>query len=129
VSIGFVSRRMALLSILVLGSSGLLFGAAKSGMLGKKELKSLIAGAKTAEQHRRIAGHYRAQAKALCEEAVEHEEMAAVYEKAPTLYEQKFPMSGTTAGHCRYFAEASRKAADEADALAVIHEEMAKSVK
>jgi hypothetical protein len=77
VSIGFVSRRMALLSILVLGSSGLLFGAAKSGMLGKKELKSLIAGAKTAEQHRRIAGHYRAQAKALCEEAVEHEEMAA----------------------------------------------------
>jgi hypothetical protein len=35
-------------------------------------------------------------------------------------------MSGQTAQHCKYFADAARKAAQESQELAKMHDEMAK---
>lgn len=54
-------------------------------------------------------------------EAAEHEELAKQYTNSPGVHEQKHPMSGKTAAHCKYFAQAARKAAAEDRALAVSH--------
>jgi acyl-CoA reductase-like NAD-dependent aldehyde dehydrogenase len=94
--------------------------------LTKKELKTAISGAKTPQEHRRIAAYYQAQANRMLAEAKEHDELAVVYAKSPNPHETKHPMSGATADHCKYFAEAARKAAQESKELAKLHEEMAK---
>ena len=52
------------------------------------------------------------QAKRLEAESQQHARMAAEFEKSPTMWEQKFPMSGRTAGHCRWLsAKLARQAA------------------
>ena len=56
------------------------------------------------------------QAKRLEAESGQHARMAAEFEKSPTIWEQKFPMSGRTAGHCRWL---SAKLARQAEALRV----------
>ena len=94
--------------------------------LTKTQLKSAIANAKTAEDHQRIATYYNEQADRMLAEAKEHEELAVVYAKSPNPHAVKHPMSGQTADHCKYFAEATRKAAQESKELAKLHNAMAK---
>lgn len=62
-------------------------------------------------------------------EALEHEELAKEYANNPGIHVMKHPMSGRTAAHCKYFAQAARKAATEDRALATAHEAMASNVK
>ncbi len=59
---------------------------------------------------------YLEQAKRLEAESQQHAPMAAEFEKPPTMWEQKFPMSGKTAGHCRWLSD---KLARQAAALRV----------
>jgi len=101
--------------------------AENSEKLSMKELKVLIATAKTPAEHRRIAAYYHHQANDLKAKAKDHEEMAAIYQKQPLSFEGKFPYGTVGYSHCRTFADLFAKQAKEAEALASFHEEMAKA--
>ena len=100
---------------------------ASAQVLNKTELKQLVGNAKTPEDHERIAKHFDAKATQLDAEAVEHEELAAEYTRNPNGHEQKHPMSGPTASHCKLFAAKFHEAAKQARQMAADHRAMAKS--
>lgn len=97
--------------------------------LSKKQLKDLVATAKTAADHRKLAEHYRAAAAKHEAEAKEHVELAAKYRANPTPNETKRPGAADTASHCLTFAEHCRKQAAIMSEMAAMHEEMAKNIK
>ena len=95
----------------------------KAGALTKKVLKAAITNAKTPEDHQRIAAYYQKQADNMLAEAKEHDELAALYAKSPNPLAVRV---GKSAEHCKYFAEYSRKAGQQDQELAKMHEAMAK---
>ncbi|MDQ1472453.1 MAG: hypothetical protein QOJ99_3933 [Bryobacterales bacterium] len=114
--------------LLVAVAAGLTFAVESAPTLTRAEAKALINKASTPEEHRQLAAYFNHKAEAMEVEAVEHEELAKEYTNHPNaLHETKHPMSGNTAGHCRYFAQAARKAAAEDRALATAHENMART--
>lgn len=98
-------------------------------ILSKKQLSELVATAKTAADHRKLAEHYRAAAAKHEAEAKEHVELAAKYRANPTASESKRPGAPDTASHCMTFAEHCRKQAAIMTEMAAMHEEMAKNMK
>ena len=104
--------------------------ASENQVITKKEFKTLLKTAKEPVEHRKIAAYYRQEAVRLTASAREHEELAEVYAKNP-----RFPAMeakhGTAfaqgAPHCKRWAELSAEQAKEAEALAAMHEEMAKA--
>lgn len=102
---------------------------ANAQVLGKAELKKLVATASTPQDHEKIAKHFDAKAAQYETDAKDHEELAAEYAASPTGHDQKHPMSGLTAEHCRYFAKEARRAAEEARKIAADHRQMAKPTK
>lgn len=104
-----------------------LVAADSSASLSKKELKTLIATAQTPADHRRIAAYYQQQATDLRRKAKDHEEMAGIYQKQPLPYEGKHAYGTVGFSHCRKFADLFIEQAKEADALASLHEDMAKA--
>ena len=100
-------------------------GSAQSEQhLSKKELRALIAGAKTKADHERLAVYYRSETEHLLAEAKEHEEMAEAYHRNPPMLASKHPMA-IGEGHCRYVAERLKEAADKTQALAAMHDKLA----
>lgn len=97
--------------------------------LSKKQLSELVATAKTAADHRKLAEHYRAEAAKHEAEAKEHVELAAKYKANPTINDLKRPGAPDTASHCLTFAEHCRKLAASMTEMAAMHEEMAKNSK
>lgn len=100
--------------------------AADKRSLSKKELKTLIATAKSPADHMKLARYFNEEADRLEAEAKEHEELAEEYRKNPSAISMKTPMSPNSAEHCLYFAKAARDAAKAARELASSHEAMAK---
>lgn len=98
------------------------------GMLKSKEVKALVANAKTPADHMKLARHFAAMAEKHEAEAKEHEALAEEYTRNPRLGSTKIPMAPNSAQHCKYFAEHCHKAAAEMRAMAAEHEEMAKSL-
>ncbi len=97
--------------------------ATETTPLRKKELKSAIQNAKTAQDHQRIAAYYQKEAGRMLAEAKEHDDLALLYGKSPN------PLAirvGKSAEHCKYFAKAAREAAQASKELAKMHDEMAK---
>lgn len=90
--------------------------------LTTKEVKALIASAKTAEDHHKLACYYRAEARDEAAKAKYHEEMGKLYENSSN---EKHDM----VGHCKAFANEARKAADSDNQLADEHEKMAEQAK
>ena len=107
-------------------TAGLALAAESTPTMSKAELKQLIAKGSTPEDHHRLAAYFTQKAETMDAEAVEHEDLAKEYANNPGIWAMKQPMSGKTAAHCKYFAQAARKAAAEDRALAAAHEEMAK---
>ena len=106
------------------------FAADSEKSLSKKEVKALIATAKTPAEHRRIASYYREQTVRLTANAKEHVAMAEEYAKNPTfaaMGTKQGASFGQGASHCRRWADLYNQQAKEAEALAVLHEDMAKS--
>lgn len=102
--------------------------AAQTGArLTKKELHGLMQTAKTKADHQKIAGHYKAEAGRLIDEAKEHEEMAEMYRKNPPYLAAKHPWA-IGEKHCRGIAERLRQAAEKAGALAAMHEAAAAKI-
>lgn len=104
-------------------------GQASGNILIKKQLADLVSTAKTAEDHRKLAAHYRAVAAKHEMEAKEHVALAAKYRANPTASESKRPGAPDTASHCLTYAEHCRKAAKTMSEMAALHEEMAKNMK
>jgi hypothetical protein len=96
-----------------------------SDLLTAKEVRELIANAKTPADHVRLQKHYLASAARYDAEAAEHTAEAAAYRKNPSFMDSKHPGNPGTASHCDRFAELSRAAAKEARDLAAAHEQMA----
>ena len=120
-----ITRHCDLLLMIAL-AAGLAFAAESTPTMSKAEAKELIAKASTSEEHHRLAAYFTQKAEKMDAEAAEHEELAKEYFNNPGIHAMKHPMSGQTAGHCKYFAQAARKAGAEDRALAAAHEEMAK---
>jgi hypothetical protein len=100
-------------------------GSAQSEkQLSKKELKALIAGAKTKADHGRLAAYYRSETERLVAEAKQHEEMADAYHTNPPILASKHPMA-IGEGHCRYVADRLKEAAIKMQALAAMHNKLA----
>ncbi len=97
--------------------------------LSKKQLADLVATAKSAADHQKLAEHYRAAAAKHEEEAKEHTALAAKYKANPNASEVKRPGDPDTAAHCLTYAEHCRKAAKSMSEMAAMHEEMAKKAK
>ena len=101
--------------------------AATEHRLTKKELKALLTTAKMAEDHEKIAAYYRAEAKRLRADAKEHKEWADIYAKAPAGSSMQQQGMSNGAPHCQKWADLENEEADEAEALAKSHGDMAKA--
>ncbi|MGD0775936.1 MAG: hypothetical protein ABSC05_24225 [Candidatus Solibacter sp.] len=117
---------VAALFTLFLGVTPHMNAADSKVRLTKKEVKTLVATAKTPEDHMKLARYFNQEADQLEAEAKEHDELAQEYRKNPNPMASKLPMSGRTAEHCAYFAKSTREAAKAARELAAAHEQMAK---
>ena len=121
----FLAAAMAVL-IGIGGQSAARAATPREPALSQKDLKSAIANAKTPQDHQRISAYYQKQADRMLAEAKDNDELTVVYAKSPNPSTTKHPMSGLTAEHCKYFADAARKAAQESKELAKLHADMAK---
>lgn len=92
--------------------------------LSKKEVKLLIANARTPEDHERLAAYFRAEGERLKAEQQEHREMLDAYLKNPTSH--PIPKWPTLGEHCRDLVFYYGRAAEQAFALANLHDQMAK---
>jgi hypothetical protein len=97
--------------------------------LSKKEVRALVANAKTPEDHLKLAQHFEAEAARMDAEAAEHEVLAKEYRRNPAPFAGKMPMSPRSAEHCDYFAKSAHDAARAARELAAEHREMAEEAK
>jgi hypothetical protein len=97
--------------------------------ISKTELKVLLKTAKAPADHQKIAAYYRQEAARLNQSAKEHGELAAIYKQTPPnpALESKHGSSVKGASHCNRWAELATEQAKEAEALAVLHEGMAKA--
>ena len=96
----------------------------------RKELGTLLKSAKEPADHLRIAAYYRQEAATLRQSAKQHTDLAAIYQEQHPFaaMESKHGNSfGQGSTHCRKFAELALAQAKEADALTVLHEDMAKA--
>ena len=96
-----------------------------SDLLPSKQVKALVATAKTPADHLKLSKHFNALAAKYEADATEHAEEAKAYRKNPTFMESKNPTGPGTVAHCDRFAELTRQAAKEARDLAAAHEHMA----
>lgn len=94
--------------------------------LNKKDLKVLIASARTSAEHQRIAAYYRSEAGRFHAMQQEHERELAEYLKNPWGYPAKYPNRGD---HCRDLAAYYAMAAQKALAKAEMHEELAQQAR
>jgi len=122
---------LSLLTIIALAFSTFVpvaMAAKDKQVLTKKELKVLLKTASEPADHQKIAEYYRQKALRLRADAKEHLEMAETYAKNPSLAtlesKQGVPLAG--ASHCRRWAQLDAEQAKEAEALAALHEDMAK---
>jgi hypothetical protein len=92
--------------------------------LGKQQLTTLIATAKTPAEHERIAKYYREKALDYLAQAKDHEAMVAAYKANSSLSTSKNQAS--TISHCEYFVQTFKALADNSQELAALHERMAK---
>jgi len=91
--------------------------------LTHKQLNDLIKNAKEPADHEKLAAYYRQEAARLKQEAQEHETAAKMY-GASGMTKSGVP---NAAPHCDTWAKLDTEAAKEAEALASMHEEMAKA--
>ena len=96
--------------------------------ISKRAMKEMIAGAKTAADHKAIADYYYAEAGKARAKAVEHDEMAGWYRKAGEGV-KKTPYAPGTIDHCERLVKDYNSAAEDLTALAKEHEAMAAKVK
>ena len=122
----------AALAIIVLALSSLVpvsMASNNTQVISKKEFKVLLRTAKEPLEHQKIAQYYRPEAQRLTASSKEHAELAEIYAKNPpfpAMESKHGDAFGQGASHCRKWAQLIAEQAKEAEALAVLHEDMAK---
>ncbi len=96
--------------------------------ISKHAMKEMIAGAKTAADHKAISDYYYAEAAKARAKAVEHSEMVGWYRTAGE-GTKKTPYAPGTIDHCERLVTNYKSTADDLTALAREHEAMAAKVK
>jgi hypothetical protein len=130
-------KKIYLCAIVLLTTVGLVglvtLSAAESksaDLLTHRQVKELVATAKTPADHTRLAKHFTAVAVKYETDAADHVDLAATYRKNPNgRAESKSPGGPDTAVHCDRFGQLALEAAKEARALASAHEHMAETSK
>jgi hypothetical protein len=124
-----VSTAALIAALFTLSFASVYTAAQAQGVPTKKEFKTLLKTAKEPPEHLKIAEYYRHQAAKLRADAKEHAELAETYAKNPPFAAMavKNDAFGQGAVHCRKWAELDAEQAKEADALAQMHEDMAKA--
>jgi len=104
-------------------------GEQTSGCRQQTELKVLLKTAKAPADHLKIAAYYKQEAARLAQSAKEHSQLAAIYQQHPfnAALEAKHGSAVEGVSHCRRWAELASEQAKEAEALAALHEGMAKA--
>lgn len=99
-------------------------------VISKKEFKVLLRTANEPPEHRKIAEYYRQEAQRLTASSKEHAEMAEIYAKNPpfpAMESKHGDAFGLGASHCRKWSQLIAEQAKEAEALAALHEDIAKA--
>ena len=99
-------------------------------VISKREFKVLLRTAKEPPEHQKIAAYYRQEAQRLTASSKEHAEMAEIYAKNPpfpAMESKHGDAFGQGASHWRKWAQLIAEQAKEAEALAALHEDMAKA--
>jgi hypothetical protein len=123
-----MKRTLAVLSlvfVLALAANSQSTDPQQPEKLGKKQLATLVAHAKTPAEHARLAGYYAAQAQNDMDEAQVHEQMAANFHDSAVASSDKFATG--TIKHCLYIHDQLKKDAAKMQVLAQQQEQMASS--
>ena len=122
----FITATVLIASALVLGTISPA-GAVEPAKMSTKQVKELVAKAKTPGDHLKLAAWYKGEADKLEAQANDHEGLADIYKNHPAVLGSKssVPISGS-AMHCTNMAKSLRDAAKEDRELAAEHELMAK---
>lgn len=92
-------------------------------LLKKKELRHLIATARTEDDHLRLAAYYRCKAKLLARKAQEHADEADAFASG-RLFEPKTGIPGGLLAHCRQFSAYYWQQARRAEEMAESQEKL-----
>jgi len=95
-------------------------------ILTAKEAKALIASAKTAKEHLKLAKYFSQQAEDFEADAKDHDEMLEAYRKSQALGANAAPGGVGTIEHCDFLAKSDRDMARALREMAAAHEAMAK---
>ena len=117
---------VAVLSLTTLGAMSPARGDNTNSKLTSKQLRSLIANAKTPEDHQKLAAYYRDMAAEAKANAAEHEKILAAYNQNPSTHPPA-KAAGGPAEHCRTLIRLFNDEAKEDLAMADQHDQMAKA--
>ena len=120
---------LAIISVTLLTIASVFATAAENKpALKKKELMALLANAKTPADHRVIAAYYRYEALRLSDTSKDHFEKTADYKRtSTTAVGRQVVLYQGLAKHCKRLAQLQTEQAKEAEALATLHEDIAKA--
>ena len=124
-SLRSVARPVSIVAISLVLLCGLAAVAESSPTLSKKDLKTLLATAKTPSDHQKIAAYYHDQAKRLNAKAQEFSVQADVLATQPATVESKQGISCLSTSHFRHWAKMYNEEAKEAEALAAQQDQLA----
>lgn len=116
---------LAVLSLMTFSASAARGQDAHSN-LTSKQVRTLIATAKTPEDHQKIAAYYREKAEEAKANAAEHQKILAAYYENPSTHPPA-KAAGGASEHCRTLIRLYNDEAKEDLALANEHEQMAKA--
>lgn len=117
---------VAVLSLTTLGAMSPARGDDTNPKLTSKQLRILIASAKTPEDHQKLAAYYRDMAAEAKANAAEHEKILAAYNQNPSTHPPA-KAAGGPAEHCRTLIRLYNDEAKEDLAMADQHDQMAKA--
>jgi septal ring factor EnvC (AmiA/AmiB activator) len=103
--------------------------AQSSPNLSKKELKTLLATAKTSADQERLAAYYRDKAQQLKTKVQEFSAEADYLATQPATIESKQGISCNCTSHYRYFAKQYAEESKDAETLAEKHDQLAQQYK
>jgi hypothetical protein len=118
-----MKHTIAILSLALAVTVATFAQAAPAQHLGKQQLNTLIATAKTPADHLRIAAYFEASAQSDRNQAQEHQAMIAAFRANTSLSNDKNRPS--TIGHCEYFVKTLNARAAKSDEQAKLHQQMA----
>ena len=117
---------VAVMSLATLGTMSQARWDETGSKLTSKQLRSLIASAKTSEDHQKLAAYYRDMAAEAKANAAEHEKILAAYNQNPSTHPPA-KAAGGPAEHCRTLIRLYNDEAKEDLAMADQHDQMAKA--